>query len=596
MPTRMPDLLRYTRVTFKRFKAFESFTLNLRRMNVMVGPNNAGKSTILAAFRILAEGLRKANRRRPELVEAPEGLRYGYSVDFAALSVGHENIFFNYHDSKPASVTFSLTGHKRLVLYFPETQKCHLFADDPKTQIRSPTQFKSAFRCPIGFVPILGPVEQDEGLYRSETARRALFNYRAARNFRNIWYHNLDDFESFRRKLRETWPGMDILKPEPVLSPKKTLLHMFCTEDRITREIGWIGFGFQVWCQMLTHLVASQESSIFLIDEPDIYLHSDLQRRLLGLLADLGPDILLATHSTEIISEAEAEWIVLIDKTKSRAKRIHAPAQLHEVFSTLGSGLNPLLTHLAKTRRVVFVEGNDFKILAKYARKLGLSRLANREQFAVVPIHGFNTERVPNLKEGIERALGGEVRAAIVLDRDFRSDEECSAIAEDCRSFCDLVVIHACKELESFLLVPEAIDRAARGRIAERGRRTGRTADFTGGCSDILDAFVQNKRRYVLSQFSASRRRFVRDLKSHDDESTTDQASLEAFESDWDRGVQRRLQLVPAKDALSAINQHLQEHYAISVTPTNVVNAMRDDEIPAEMRSLLNRLAAFVAA
>ena len=80
----MNDVLRYTKVAFKRFKAFESFTLNLRRMNVMVGPNNAGKSTILAAFRILAEGLRKANRRRPELVEAPEGPRYGYSVDFSA--------------------------------------------------------------------------------------------------------------------------------------------------------------------------------------------------------------------------------------------------------------------------------------------------------------------------------------------------------------------------------------------------------------------------------------------------------------------------------------------------------------------------------
>ena len=401
--------------------------------------------------------------------------------------------------------------------------------------------------------------------------------------------------DRFRRRLQETWPGMDISKPEPVLSPKKTMIHMFCTEDRITREIGWIGFGFQVWCQMLTHLVTSQQSSIFLIDEPDIYLHSDLQRRLLALLADLGPDILLATHSTEIISEAEAEWIVLIDKTKSRAKRINAPTQLHEVFSRLGSGLNPLLTHLAKTRRVVFVEGNDFKILSKYARKLGLSRLANREQFAVVPIHGFNTERVRNLKEGIERALGGEVRAAIVLDRDFRSHEECSTIAEDCRKFCGLAVIHACKELESFLLVPEAIDRAARGRIAERVRRTGSTTDFTDGCADVLNAFVQNKRNYVLSQFTASRRRFVRELKSHEDESTTDQATMEAFESDWDRGVQRRLELMPAKDALSAINQHLQEHYAISVTPTNIINAMRDDEIPTEVRSLLNGLAAFVA-
>ena len=38
--------------------------------------------------------------------------------------------------------------------------------------------------------------------------------------------------------------------------------------------------------------------------------------------------------------------------------------------------------------------------------------------------------------------------------------------------------------------------------------------------------------------------------------------------------------MMPAKDALSTVNQYLQEHYAISVTPTNIINAMRDDEVP----------------
>jgi hypothetical protein len=37
-----------------------------------------------------------------------------------------------------------------------------------------------------------------------------LFNYGAARNFRNIWYHYNDDFTQFRSAIQETWPGMDI--------------------------------------------------------------------------------------------------------------------------------------------------------------------------------------------------------------------------------------------------------------------------------------------------------------------------------------------------------------------------------------------------
>ena len=232
--------------------------------------------------------------------------------------------------------------------------------------------FRSRFKCPIGFVPILGPVDHNEKLYEKEAARLALFNYRAARNFRNIWYHYSEHFDSFRTILRQTWPGMDIEPPKVDMSYDKPVLHMFCPEERIPREIVWAGFGFQVWCQMLTHLVQSSSASLFLIDEPDIYLHADLQRQLLGLLRNLGPDILIATHSTEIITEAETDDIILVNKRRRHARRIKDPAELTEVFTILGSNLNPILTQLAKTRRVVFVEGKDFQVLGRFARKLNL--------------------------------------------------------------------------------------------------------------------------------------------------------------------------------------------------------------------------------
>lgn len=91
---------------------------------------------------------------------------------------------------------------------------------------------------------------------------------------------------------------MDVERPSVDVSHDRPRLHMFCPEERIPREIFWSGFGFQVWCQMLTHLIQGGDNSIFLIDEPDIYLHSNLQRQLIGLLRQLGPDILIATHST----------------------------------------------------------------------------------------------------------------------------------------------------------------------------------------------------------------------------------------------------------------------------------------------------------
>jgi len=54
----MTKLHQFAKVDFRRFKAFRAFSLQLRHFNILVGPNNAGKSTILAAFRILAAALR----------------------------------------------------------------------------------------------------------------------------------------------------------------------------------------------------------------------------------------------------------------------------------------------------------------------------------------------------------------------------------------------------------------------------------------------------------------------------------------------------------------------------------------------------------
>ncbi len=368
---------RFFRVQFQRFKAFKSFSIDLKHFNILVGPNNSGKSTILAAFRILAAAMRKANARKPTFVSGPGGRTLGYEVDLSAISVAEENIFFDYDDSVSAEVSFLLSNQNTLTLYFPERGTCFLIPDAQGKAIPGPATFKKFFNCQIGFVPILGPVEHNEPLYEKEAARLALFNYRAARNFRNIWYHYQEQFEEFRAILQQTWPGMDIEPPEIDISHGTPRLHMFCPEKRIPRELFWSGFGFQVWCQMLTHLIQSREVSLFLIDEPDIYLHSDLQRQLLSLLRNLGPDILIATHSTEIIREAEIDEIVVVNKTRRSARRLKEPSQLGEVFHALGSNTNPILTQLAKTRKAVFVEGEDFQILSKFARKYDAIGVAN---------------------------------------------------------------------------------------------------------------------------------------------------------------------------------------------------------------------------
>jgi predicted ATPase len=141
----MSENHQFTRVEFVHFKAFNRFTLNLRHFNILVGPNNAGKSTILAAFRILAAAIRKATSRRAEIVRGPASRVYGHSVDLRSISVAEENIFYNYDDSEAATATFTLSNGNKLILYFPEAGTCYLIADAQGREIITPTGFRSQF-------------------------------------------------------------------------------------------------------------------------------------------------------------------------------------------------------------------------------------------------------------------------------------------------------------------------------------------------------------------------------------------------------------------------------------------------------------------
>lgn len=593
-PRRMnsDDIDRYVSVEFKRFKAFQSFRVDLLAFNVLVGPNNAGKSTIIAAFRILAEAMRRAASRKAEPIQGPNGRAFGHPVDLKSAFVAEENLFFDYHDDEPALIRFLLKSGNSLTLYFSEQGACFLIADAQGCECKTPSQFKRYFRCKIGFAPVLSPVDHNENLYQAEAARLALLNYQASRNFRNIWHHYPEDFDKFKELIEATWPGMSVEKPEIEHVDGKTYLFMYCPEKRRPREIFWSGFGFQIWCQMLTHIIKAKGVSIFLIDEPDVYLHSDLQRQLVSILKDLEYDIILATHSTEIITECDADEIVLISKSRSRARRLRSPSDLEGVFSNLGSLINPVLTQLAKTRRVLFVEGLDFKILGQFARKLGQKRVASRSDFAIVPTEGFNPEKVKSLKRGMEHPLGRSVAAAVILDRDYRSTKECAEITDDLKNICRFSVIHNRKEIENFVLVPAAIDRLAATKVEDRRSRGASIPEFESCASTILHEYADAKRSYLMGQFIEKDKAFERSSGSRVHESTLLEEAVNVFEARW-RDVDERLKMISGKEALSALNAELQSRYKVSVTASGIIEAMRLDEVPDEMRKLISNVATF---
>src|SRR5262249_34663293 len=151
---------------------------------------------------------------------------------------------------------------------------------------------------------------------------------------------------------------MTIEKPEQQgYAPAR--LSMFCRESRLPREIYWAGFGFQIWMQFLTHLILSSSSAILVVDEPDIYLHPELQHRLLTLLRERTAPVVLATHSTEIINDADPRDVILVDKSRTLGRRLSDLEGVQDVLNKMGSNQNILLTRLSRGKRILFIEGQD---------------------------------------------------------------------------------------------------------------------------------------------------------------------------------------------------------------------------------------------
>ena len=579
-----------TRVDFRDYKAFPQLTVRLQHMNILVGPNNCGKSTILDAFRTLDIAMRRARTRSPEQIIGPEGRTLGYTLVETSLPMSIENVHTDYEEI-PSRVNFRFSNSSQLTLYFPEDGGAHLIPAGNAGEILYAKDFNRAFPTRISVVPVLGPVEHKERIRTLDTVRNGLATHRASRHFRNYWRYFDEGFDQFAALIRRTWSGMDILPPELTDISSQTL-QMFCLEDRITRELYWSGFGFQVWCQLLTHISRCRNDSLLIVDEPEIYLHPDIQRQLLGILRDAGPDILLATHSSEIMGEADPSEILHVDKHKKTVERLRDIDSVQAALNAMGSIQNITLTQLARNRRVLFVEAfNDFRILRRFAKRIGLNELASGVGFTPVESGGFsNWERVRSLGWGMEKAIGKALKLGAVFDRDFWPDEQIDEILDDLREHLNFAAIHQRKEIENYLLVPSTLQRALERAVADRTRRQDSTPSTVWAVRDVLAEITEPKHSSIQGQYIARRASYFKSTK--EDPANIATTAIEQLNQKW-ADIETRMEVVPGKETLAALRQRIQADFSVTLTDYRIIDAFHRDEVPEDIISLLNSLEQF---
>ena len=433
----------------------------------------------------------------------------------------------------------------------------------------------------VGVIPMLTPFEHDEIVLDKRYLKRNIDGRLASRHFRNQLYTMQNEYStSHTSRLSEfvdfaaPWlPEIEIGNLTRTASREGYQLDLYYREPgfRAEKEIFWAGDGIQVWLQLLLHIFRVRDMATVVIDEPDVFLHADLQRRLVRLLESVPAQTVTATHSPEMLAEAAAENVIWVDKTRRRAVRSPDASLMSEIAEAIGSQFNIRLAKALRSKVCLFVEGKDMKLVRYLARSVGATRLSTETGVAVIPLEGFsNWEHVEPFAWLVKNLLEDSVTTFVVLDRDYRSAASADAVVGRLDGLGIRGHVWWRKELESYLLVPSVI-----ARITKAG--TTWVEDAMAKAASTMETKV-----------------FVRalDQKLREDVTATSHrvSVTEAFQVDFDREwavPARRLELSPPKELMRALNRALAADKLGQVSARALARTMRPPEIASEMRDLL---------
>lgn len=237
------------------------------------------------------------------------------------------------------------------------------------------------------------------------------------------------------------------------------------------RDIITQGSGYLQWLSIFCVLYTSGIDTI-LLDEPDAHLHASLQSELLTYLSDISSNekqkqILVSTHSVEMIKEAPLNNIFCMDTRKYLSEESSRVAVLHGI----GSEYFPKIDLLEKYKQLIFVESeSDRQMLSIWGEKCGLLMPKHVVYWATTESHATRRQIFIELRKHIP-----DLKCVSIRDRDMDNvdliDESLMYKGIQLQQNSPLLLLEwRRKNIESYCLCPKAIAEVS-GQPIEEVRR-----------------------------------------------------------------------------------------------------------------------------
>lgn len=252
------------------------------------------------------------------------------------------------------------------------------------------------------------------------------------------------DLELLTRRMKEVL-GTDFAFRTPPRTERERVeyINLLVEQNGKRLDVGLQGSGFLQVAEIFSSIAIMDNAlNVLLIDEPDSHISPRIQNNLLKCIKGIEKvQVFVISHNDNFVSEVKPNEVIFVNAENKRNGTIKALNDVNiDALHTALGGVITGLTRLQKSKRVIFVEGDDdisyLKSMNDTLRRVESDKCIDFSRVSFWYIRGKDSL---NLKVMANKNLLSQIvpncKYAAIFDKDF------STAAENAR-FIDSNVLH----------------------------------------------------------------------------------------------------------------------------------------------------------
>jgi AAA15 family ATPase/GTPase len=466
-------------IEIENFKTFgKKIRIDLDHPAVLIGPNNAGKTSVVQALALWNRGIQAwyEKKGQPRQKDKRERISAGINrLNILEVPVSETRFFWNNTRARKGNTPIELTINVGLEnegklddcrLVFKQRDSEIIYCRPCKKTVSNEELLAYAAKLRFSLLYPMSGIETEEPLVQEGRINVLMGQGQTAQVLRNLCFKVSEDSKDWDSivKLMKRLFAIDL--KEPQLNASRGTLVLKYRQRGVENEldISLAGRGLQQMLLILAYMY-SHKGSILLIDEPDAHLEILRQKQVYGILKEIAYEnncqVVIATHSEVILDDAIDTNLTLL--ISGEAVNLATQTDMKNALRTFG------IDHYYKAKvlpRILYIEGStDLDMLKALAKKM------NHPAYDILTgkvnyYYTQDTTPEDSLGSRLDRANGAYVnfnqhfhtlkrfvpdfKGIAVFDSDKREVKE--EIGEDLA-----VVYWKNYELENYFIMPEVI-------------------------------------------------------------------------------------------------------------------------------------------